>query len=388
MTSAQTPRFALFNLGFRPLYLLAALWLVVAVPLWLLSLRAGWSAQGHLQGAAWHAHEMIFGFACAVIVGFLFTAVRNWTGRDTPQGLFLFIIAMLWVLARVSLMTPWSQYAPMFEAGFFSLAILGIARPLVASGNKRNFAFIGLLSILGGLAFLHQAAALAWVEFSAYRIAQLALVAIAIIITIIAGRIIPMFTRNAVPHSKPRSLPWLDAAAVISLVLAAAAYALSDDHWALGVIAAAALIHLYRWWLWHPLSTLDRPILWILHLSYLGLPSGLALLAVPRQWLASADSLGMHAFTVGAICGLCMAMMSRTARGHTGRPLEAGDLEVWAYMLVLAAAMLRVLLTLINPDRYLLWLELSGALLSIAFLLYLIRFVPWLIAPRADGKPG
>jgi uncharacterized protein involved in response to NO len=99
-------------------------------------------------------------------------------------------------------------------------------------------------------------------------------------------------------------------------------------------------------------------------------------------------SLVTHALTVGAIGGLTVGMMTRTARGHTGRPLEAGKLEIACYALVQCAAIVRVFMPLIVPPWYLGAVVASGALWAAAFTLLVVKFGPMLLKPRFDGQSG
>src|SRR5262245_13088497 len=94
------PAFGLWRLGFRPFYLLASGFAAISIVLWAAQ-YAGWLPHAYLAGPLWHAHEMIFGFVLAVVVGFLFTAGHNWTGRPTPRGGALAAIAALWLAGRV-----------------------------------------------------------------------------------------------------------------------------------------------------------------------------------------------------------------------------------------------------------------------------------------------
>jgi len=140
--------FALWQLGFRPFYLLAGGFAALSVPLWALQF-AGWLPRPYLHGPLWHAHEMLFGFVLAVIVGFLFTAGRNWSGQPTPTGAALAALALLWLAARVLVLTPWGWAAAAANVAFPLAAALGLARPLHAAGNRRNYFFVGLLALLG-----------------------------------------------------------------------------------------------------------------------------------------------------------------------------------------------------------------------------------------------
>ena len=154
---ATAPGFALWQLGFRPFYLLAALFSALSVLLWALQ-YSGWLAHPYLQGPMWHGHEMLFGFALAVIAGFLLTAVRNWTGQTTPAGAPLIALAALWLAGRLLILTPWSGTAALVDAAFPLAVAVAIGVPIVRSRNTRNYFFIGLFVLLGALNLLVHAA--------------------------------------------------------------------------------------------------------------------------------------------------------------------------------------------------------------------------------------
>ena len=355
------------------MYLLAGAYAALSIPLWALQ-YAGW-----LPGTNtfWHAHEMLFGYAFAVIAGFLFTAVRNWTGLGTPAGAPLAAIAGLWLAARV--MAFFSLPAAAIADACFALAVAwGIGRPLVL-GRNRNAFFVAVVLALGA----------ASVVFEAYpRFAlALGLDVVLLVMTVVAGRVVPGFTNNAVPGAGARRLPALEWATLASVLLLLAADAFEFAAAAALVASVGAVLHGARLALWAPLATRRRPILWILHLSYAWIVVHLALRGLAGFDLAPA-ALATHALTVGAIGGLTLGMMTRTARGHTARPLTAGRAEVLAYVLVQAAAVARVLLPLALPSAYGAAIALSAALWSAAFAVFVVAYYPILSRPRLDGQPG
>jgi uncharacterized protein involved in response to NO len=380
--------FALWNLGFRPFYLLAGLFAALSVPLWTARF-AGWLGERVVfSESIWHAHEMIFGYAFAVVTGFLFTAVRNWTGRPTPTGPLLAAIAGLWLAARVFAFTPWTPLAAAADIAFALAAALGIGVPLVASGNRRNYFFIGVLLLLGAANLAFYLAEEELLQVDVGEGVQVALDLILFVMTVMGGRVIPMFTANAVPGSKPTRHALLERIALGSILLMIAADLFSIPGSIVAVIAAlAALAHAARLALWQPWLTLGRPILWILHASYGWIVIHLALRA-----LASLDlipgSLATHALAVGAIGGMTLGMMTRTARGHTGRALRAGGMEIACYALVQLAAVVRVLVPLAVPSLYFSAIGLSGLLWFLAFALFTAAYWPILTQARADGAPG
>lgn len=372
--AAPAPRrFALFDLGFRPFYLLAGAYAAVAVPVWALQ-YAGW-----IPGAnpLWHAHEMLFGYAFAVIAGFLFTAVRNWTGLPTPAGTALAAICALWIAARLTAFFSLAA-AAVIDAAFALAVAWGIGRPLVASGNRRNFFFIALVLALG-------AAAVALQIRPALALA-VGLDIVLFVMAVVAGRVVPMFTNNAVPGAGARRIPALEFAALGTL-LALLVCDLLEPGIAAWVALLAAVLHGVRLALWAPLATRGRPILWILHLSYAWIVAHLVLRGLSGFDLA-VPSLATHALTAGAIGGLTLGMMTRTARGHTARPLVAEGPEIAAYVLVHLAAAARVLVPLAVPAAYSAAIALSAALWSAAFAVFTLAYYPVLSRPRLDGRPG
>ena len=364
---------ALFALGFRPFYLLAGLYAALSVPFFALQ-YAGWLPRAD---PFWHAHEMLFGYAFAVIAGFLFTAVRNWTGRPTPAGWPLAAIVGLWVAARV-LAFHWPEAAALAYAVFAIAVAWGIGRPILASRN-RNWFFILLVLALGAASIAFRAAP---------RLALSAgLDLVLFIVAVMAGLVVPAFTNNAVPGAGARRNRALEFGALGSVLLLLALDFVEAPIVTALVALAAAVLHAARLLLWAPLKTRGRPILWILHVSYAWIVVHLLLRGLAGLGLVSAI-LATHALTIGAIGGITLGMMTRTARGHTARPLVAGTPEVSAYLLVQAAAAVRALLPIAVPAAYAASILLSAVLWGAAFALFCIAYYPILSSPRLDGKEG
>ena len=253
-----------------------------------------------------------------------------------------------------------------------------IGRPIVASRN-RNWFFIALVAALG-------AASIGFTLFSRAALA-VGLDLVLFIIAVMAGRVIPAFTNNAIAGAGARRIRWLEYTALASVLALLALDPLGLETAAALVALVAAVLHGWRIALWAPLSTRGRPILWILHVSYAWVVVHLALRGLAGFGLVPA-MLATHALTIGAIGGLTIGMMTRTARGHTARPLEVGRSEVTAYVLVQAAAIVRVLLPLALPSLYTASVVLSALLWSAAFAIFTLVYIPILTRPRLDGQPG
>lgn len=363
----------LLALGFRPFYLLAGAYAALSVPLWALQYFGVLPPVQPL----WHAHEMIFGYAFAVIGGFLLTAVRAWTGLPTPSGAPLGALAAIWLAAR--LIAPFSlQASSVVDLVFAAGLAWAIGQPIVASRN-RNWFFIVIVLAIGAASVLF--------ALSPRTGLQVGLDMVLLVIAIMAGRVVPSFTNNAIPGAGARRVQSLEYAALAAIAAILVLDSLQFPGAAARVALLAAALHALRLALWAPLATRGRPILWILHLSYAWIVVHLAMRGL-SEFLLVPPVLATHALTVGAIGGMTLGMMTRTARGHTARPLSTGPAEIWAYSLVHAAAFVRVLVPLALPVAYMATVAASAALWAIAFAIFTLSYLPVLSRPRLDGKPG
>ena len=388
-TPAPSPQgWPLLRLGFRPFYLGAAAYAMLAVPLWIALLLGQVSLTLTLAPVLWHAHDMLFGFAIAVIVGFLLTAGKAWTGLATPRGGVLAALAALWLAARLAaVLAPYAVYA-VLDLLLLPLVAAILARVFLRAGNRRNLPLVAILLLLTLANAAFHAGVVGVIDIAPVRALHAGLALIVMIECVIAGRVIPAFTMSALPGLKLKVPRALELVTLGTTALGLALWVLAPPQaFTAIVLAAAALLHARRLWQWQPLRTRARPILWVLHAAYAWLPIGLALLALSQIGVVGV-SAGIHALAVGTTGGLIIGMMTRTARGHTGRPLKVSRLEVAAYLLVAGAAITRVVLPLLAPQHLVVWLVSAAAAWALAFGLYLFVFAPWLVTARLDGKDG
>lgn len=377
----------LWALGFRPFYLLAAAFAAISIPLWLASYF------GHMPGLAnvtinWHMHEMVFGFAIAVIIGFLFTAGRNWTGLWTPRRGHLAMLAGIWLAGRIAMLSAPALIAALVDILFLPLAAWPMYRVLQRSGNKRNMFLIGLLSLLTIVNILFHLAALGWIAVSTIRVIQAAILIVVMIESVIGGRIIPGFTSNTVPGTKPIVNPQRDRLTIAFTAMASLAWIFTLPPPLVAALAfAAACSQLLRLGGWKSYATLHHPLLWILHLSYAWIPCGFLLMALAALQVVPASS-AFHVLTIGSMAGLIIGMMTRTTLGHTGRPLKAGTNEIVMYVLIQIGVVARFCASINTTGVG------DGALIvaatswSLAFVLFLFIYGPYLYRARLDGKEG
>lgn len=381
-----SPTFALFALGFRPFYLLAAAFAAIAIPAWVLTFSGAWVPS--MPGVLWHAHEMLFGFATAVIVGFLFTAGRNWTGLPTPTGWGLAALSLLWLAGRFAILVSGEALAAFIDSLFLPAAALALAWVLVKAESRRNYFIVGLLAALALVNLSFHLARLGVIGIEPLRPLWCALALITVLETTMGGRVIPMFTASALRGVRQWQHPRLNQAAIVATAVSLLFWAMGGD----GLVGAtfamlAALLQTLRCAGWNPWATRKTPLLWVLHLAHGWIPVGLLLIGLSQLgWVSR--SAAVHALAVGAMGGLIMGMITRTALGHTGRMLIAGTAETVSYALISCAALVRVGSVLWLPQYTANANMLAAALWSAAFALYFVRYLPWLIRARPDGRPG
>ena len=379
---------AILRQGFRPFFLAASLWATVSVALWLPLFLGRIELPSAFDPLTWHAHEMIFGFVAASVAGFLLTAIPNWTGRLPLRGLPLLGLFSVWLAGRVAILVS-AETGAIAAAAIdlaFLLLLFGFAlREIVTGRNWRNLPVAAaVVGLIAANALMH-AEALGWIAGNGIG-ARLGIAIVALMISLIGGRIIPSFTRNWLAKRGDTNLPvpfgGFDRLCILLVLLAVAGWTFAPD----STIAAALLLlagaaSLVRWqrWKWH--RTLAEPLLWSLHLGFLWLPLGLLLLGGGEFVAAVPLPAGLHALTAGAAGSMILAVMTRATLGHTGRNLTADRLTTAIYLLIFAAAALRVAASFL-ATAYLTLLVASATAWIAAFLLFAIRYGPMMFGKR------
>lgn len=385
---------ALFALGFRPFFIGAAILALISMGLWVGLWRFGLPLQfSLLSSSLWHAHELIYGYAMAVIAGFLLTAVRNWTGIQTVTGAKLCALFACWAAARVILFLgdPWLVASAAFDMVFVISLIVSVAAPIVKVRQWRQLAILSKLVVLGAGNLLFYAGAFGYPEQGAQWGVYTGLYVVIGLILTLGRRVIPSFIEGGVGY--PVNLVnrrWVDLSSMILFV----AFFILDTFTQLKEIAgwlAAALfgLHCLRAAGWHTSGIWKKPLLWSLFCAYLAIVSGFGLYALSVFTGFSSHVLAVHAFTVGGIGLITISMMSRVSLGHTGRDVHAPPGAVGsALALVALAFVVRVIFPIADPQHYLLWLLLSALAWILGYMVFLVIYLPMLLKPRVDGRPG
>lgn len=383
---------AFLSYGFRPFFLLGALYAALAVAVWTPWFLGMIGPRSALPPPAWHAHSLLFGYVWAAVAGFLLTAVPNWTGRTQIKGWPLLALVLAWMAGRlvISIGAGVPAVLRMAVDLAFPLALIAaIAREIAAAKNWRNGKIIGVLCLL--------VLAQAWFHYeierhgAAYASQRLAITTIIMLIGIIGGRIIPAFTTNWLKSRGsgrlPRSFGKFDAAVMAATAIAFATWVIDAlypvPRTLVGpLMLLAGLANFVRQWRWAPERTLPEPLVAVLHVAYAFIGLGLLLTGV-SEWTGGriASSAGIHAFTSGAVGTMTLAVMTRASLGHTGQKLAAGPVTIVIYLAVILAALVRIAAALL-PSQTLSLIPLAGGLWIAAFLLFAIGYGPSLIRPR------
>ncbi len=382
-----------FSQGFRPFFLIAGLWAPLGVAVWVLALVGMPVPDGPLALPQWHAHELLAGFVGATMIGFVLTAIPNWTKGPPYAGAPLVGLFALFLAARLALL-PGSPI-PIWLAAPLALAavpaaLLLVLPALLKAGSPRLFGPPALILLFwaGDLLMLGEAAG--WWPAATWPTGQRLMANVALLLVgLIGGRIIPTFTLNALRAAgtpvEVRPLPGIDAAAILSLL----AVVLVDVVWpespAAGAVAAVTAVLLaLRLSRWHGLRTLRAPILWILHVAY-GLVA--LALALKAAWLLLGADWAvnwLHLQVAGALATMILAVMTRATLGHTGRLLVATAATVAAYGLLLAAVVLRVAGPVVVEDTMLPLVAATVCWVA-SFSFFLGSYAPMLVGPRVHG---
>jgi len=391
-TPLQAPnnaKFTLFALGFRPFFLAAGSAAVALMSLWLLILSGYIEPAIYLPATIWHSHEMIFGFVAAVITGFLLTAVQAWTGIPGFKGWGLALLFLLWLAARLLLFFPPADsfvLVALVDLAFFPITALILARYVLRSKQWRNGIFIPILLLFFIANLMVHLQALGFSSTANIGL-NLGLWLTLLMIVILGGRVLPMFTSNGLGGVEVYSWKAINIGGIVLFLLLIVSDLLQFNNLVPWLAIACAGVHGVRLYGWRPHLTWRTPLLWVLHIGYIWLIIGLLSLAAVHLF-SLPRSIAIHAFAVGTIGNFIMGMMSRVSLGHTGRNLIASSLMALAYLLVNIAALIRVILPMFTQLNWMSWILASGITWVIAYSLFLVIYIPILSRARIDAKPG
>ena len=388
-------RFVPFAYGFRPFFLAAGWYALIAIAVWASLYNLGISPFGSLPSYLWHGHEMLFGFVTAAIAGFMLTAVPSWTGGRGFAGWPLVVLTMVWLAGRLAIGAAGWIPLPVLaivELAFLPALAVTLAPSLLRTPN-RNRPLLLVLLVLWATDVTFVYAIKNGDAVLAGTALRTALNIVLLLITVIGGRIVPSFTSSALRKrgidADVRVRSGVERLVIGGMIALVAADLIAPRHWVTASIAAAvAAVHAWRMLGWQGSRTTGEPIVWVLHVAYVWLPIGLALKAVHLLTAAGWAAHWMHALSVGAAATMILAVTTRAALGHTGRPLTVGRSIAVSYVLLVAATTVRVFGPALLPFSYHWTVGVASLLWIAAFLIFAVKYTPILIGPRSDGKPG
>jgi uncharacterized protein involved in response to NO len=378
-----------FALGFRPFFLAAGVYAVLLMGLWLLTLR-GTIAAADVSPIVWHGHEMLFGYAVAVIAGFLLTAAQNWTGIRTPSGTPLAALFLLWLAGRIGFLLPGlpAMLVAAVDLAFLPALALALAWPIMRAKQLHNYPFPFMLLVLAAANALVHGETFGWTTDTARLGLRLAAYVVVAMIVLMGGRVIPSFTDNKLGTRARRWKTIETLVPVVTLAALGAALVAPASIVTALLAAIAATVHAIRLAGWYTNKYWSVPLLSVLHLGYAWITLGFALLALSAAGVVTAASSALHAFTAGGIGMLTLGMMARVSLGHTGRMLEPARAITLAFVAVNLAAFVRVFVPLVFPAALAQGYAVSGILWMLAFGTFATIYLPILMRPRVDGKKG
>lgn len=385
----------IFRLAFRPFFLFGGAFSCISLVIWGLVLSGVIQFSPYGNVLFWHSHEMLFGFTSAIVVGFLLTAVQNWTGIPSIRGMRLATLVGLWLSARLFLAFSVSPiwFTALIDLSFLPLAGYWLAKPIIAVGQTRNLFFVPILVLMSAANLIMHLGVILNMPTLYQHGFMSAIWLVTLLMSVLGGRVIPFFTANGLGRPKVDAKPWLEYLVLGStwlifvLYLTGAIYYLPKLALA-ALLATCAVAHTIRAFRWQTWTTLSVPLLWSLHAAYWFIPIGIALMALSyiTDWLTL--STAFHALTVGAMGNMILSMMCRVSLGHTGRQLIVKQAIIFAFAAVLVAALVRVFGIVLFSNWSFQFIIVAIGGWCIAYGLFAYVYFPVLTQPRADGRPG
>jgi uncharacterized protein involved in response to NO len=377
--------------AFRPLFLFNGLFAMVVMLIWVMTLHGVGPASLPADALMWHGHEMLVGFAMAVIAGFVLTAVATWTDRPPLNGAPLGLLVAAWLIGRGAMLfgglLP-SWLVGLLDLVFPVLLFIFVGREIVGGGSRRNYPIIGITVLMALLNLAYHLGASQLMPGADRLAVYLLIHLILLLITVIAGRIVPNFTANWLrargQTRLPASVTLIDRTTILLTVITGVAASVAPASVITGVLAfAAAFMHGLRLSRWRGLATTEEPLLFVLHVAYLWLPVGYVLTACSVFGWLFPPTAALHALTMGGVGGMILAVTTRVALAHTGRPLHAARLTVIAYCIFTIAVFVRVLGPLFDSGS-LAMIDLSALGWIVTFAIFSWVYWPVLTGPRVD----
>ncbi|MGI4992066.1 NnrS family protein [Halobacteriovorax sp. GFR7] len=380
---------SLFSISFRPFFIMAGLIAALNPIIWVLTYLGHFEVPVlNLSSLFWHSHEMLFGFTGALIAGFLLTASANWTGSRPYQGKALVILLLLWLIERFSYFLPLTETVLLITLNLFFPALLIMLFRKLQNFPKQKYVFIPILLGFTVSSFLHTWGNLySEATISDYG-RDVAIGLIRFIILLIAGRVIPFFTRSKIPETKIDIPKWLNILSLGSVLILSLFWNLMNPSVAYILILTIAIIsNLFRQLLWRPMLTTSIPILFILHvgIGFINIELVLRLIGIFYTRINQTNA-ALHMLLAGGLATVSIGIMTRVSLGHTGRKIIADSWTKLSYLLIIIGALTRSITPMVTSEYYFSSLYIAAALWSFGFLIFVLSYFDILTSMRPDGR--
>ncbi len=383
-------KFSFLHLGFRPFFIGAGIFAIIAMLLWIGIYNLAWNIQIY-SPITWHAHEMIYGYSMAVIAGFLLTAIKNWTGKQTLDGYPLLLLFSLWAVTRILpfIGVPLTVIA-VSDNLFLLLLAVAIFWPFFKTKSWKNMIFVAVVLLFLASNIIFYLGMLDVIPNGTYYGLYAGLYLIITLILIMGRRVIPFFIEKGVGYPvQLNNWSWVDKSnLVVFLSFALADLITPNSYLSVGLAGLSAVINSVRLAGWHTKGIWEKPLLWVLYVAYAFIIFGL-ILKVLVFVSGISIYLAVHAFALGGVAMLTVGMMARVTLGHTGRNIFSPPKALWwIFILLGCSAVVRVILPLLDNSLYMTWIAISQGLWVIAFSWFIYIYFLMLIYPRTDGHYG
>ncbi|NRP52601.1 MULTISPECIES: NnrS family protein [unclassified Marinobacterium] len=370
---------AFLNAAFRPFFLLGAAFAALSIPAWALSFLGLIEFKFYGGAYAWHLHEMLFGFFPAIMVGFLLTAVQTWTKRKCIEGWWLAALVLTWLLGRITLAFQpvfFRDYTIVIDLLFLPACAVFLARPILQAKMWRNLFFVPILLVMAMMNTVFHFSLSSDSIVDITTISHAMVILAALVMSIMGGRVFPMFTANGTKTPRVNSIRWLEQLSILSIVIVfitTLAQNFVPNTLSIAVLFVAGISNLVRALRWRLWVTFKVPLVWSLHLSYLAMSLGFILLALAKMHLIPSVSIGFHSITVGGMGLMILSMISRVSLGHTGLLIKANIWVICSLLALSLAAIDRVTGSLFGME-YSIVIASSALLWSIGFLIFVFAY--------------
>ncbi len=385
-------KFPVFNLGFRIFFLLAGIYAIFSMLIWMIAFtypEISFPFHTHLMSYQWHAHEMLYGYSLAVIAGFLLTAVKNWTGIATLHGICLMLLALFWLLARIAFFIGYMPIAAIFDILFSGYFILAISVPIIKAKQWMQFAIITklILLLIAHLAFY--ASILGYFKAGVFLGTYAGLLLIIGLVMMISRRVVPFFIERGLDTPiSINNFKIIDGSILLLFLFFFITELFQYAAFSAYLASILFILNAIRLIKWHTLALWKKPLLWSLYLALWSICLGF-LLSASHYFFNTSQFLAYHAFAYGGIGLMTISMMSRVALGHTGREVHHPPKAMRsAFILLTIGAIIRFIIPLLTASYYSIWIVSSQILWIIAFSIFCYQYIPMLIQARVDGQFG